>query len=300
MAWFKVDDRFHDHPKTEDLTLEAVGLWTLAGTWSASNLTDGLVSQRRIHRLGGTVVLADALVDAGLWVKTEDGGYQFHEWAKYQPTRAEIETKREKDREKKQTQRRGPRGTWAGREGVSPGVSPDVSPGDTLGDTLGDSRGVSRGESNRPDPTRPDPTPGNPPRPADETEKTAAGYTDEFEAFWQAWPQERRVSKRRAATKFAAALKRATASEIIEGAARYAADPNRPSGRDAKFIPHPSTWLEQDRWLDGPLPPRAGASGSDQRLARAADIARGYMSAPPAIFDDPYGLQAPERGELER
>ena len=161
MAWFKVDDRFHDHPKTEDLTLEAVGLWTLAGTWSASNLTDGLVSQRRIHRLGGTVVLADALVDAGLWVKTEDGGYQFHEWAKYQPTRAEIETKREKDREKKQTQRRGPRGTWVGREGVSPdasGTPPGTRPGTPPG-TPGGCPAVSRTVPTRPDPTRPQETP---------------------------------------------------------------------------------------------------------------------------------------------
>lgn len=312
MAWFKVDDRFHDHPKTEDLTLAAVGLWTLAGAWSASNLTDGQVSRTRVIRLGGDESLAAELVRAGLWEETSDG-YAFYGWDEYQPTRAEVESRREQDRQKKRAQRRGPRGTWIGREeesrGASRSASPDVSPGvspgdihgDTYGDTLGESRGESPGVSDRPDPTRPDPTPKNPSRPpAESASSAAAGYSEEFERFWQAWPRERRVSKRRAATKFAAALKRATAGEIITGATRYAADPNRPSGAEAKFIPHPATWLEQDRWLDGPLPPRAGGSRSDQRLARAVDIARGYAANPVAMFQDPYQVEADGPQELEQ
>ena len=316
MAWFKVDDRFHDHPKTEDLTLAAVGLWTLAGAWSASNLTDGQVSRTRVIRLGGDETLAAELVRAGLWEEIPDG-YAFYGWDEYQPTRAEVESRREQDRQKKRAQRRGPRGTWIGREGesrsvspgvspgvspsVSPDMSPDVSPGDTPGDTPGESRGESPGVSDRPDPTRPDPTPKNPSRPpAESASGAAAGYSEEFERFWQAWPRERRVSKRRAATKFAAALKRATAEEIIAGAAQYAADPNRPSGAEAKFIPHPATWLEQDRWADGPLPPRAGGSRSDQRLARAVDIARGYAANPVAMFQDPYQVEADGPQELEQ
>ena len=46
------------------------------------------------------------------------------------------------------------------------------------------------------------------------------------------------------------AVKRGTAETIIEGAKRYAEDPNR----DPAFTAHPSTWLNGDRWLDSPLP----------------------------------------------
>jgi hypothetical protein len=40
---FRVSDGFPDHPKTLGLTLEAIGLWTLAGCWCARYLTDGYI-----------------------------------------------------------------------------------------------------------------------------------------------------------------------------------------------------------------------------------------------------------------
>jgi hypothetical protein len=47
--------------------------------------------------------------------------------------------------------------------------------------------------------------------------------------------------------------------DVIEGARRFGNDPNLP---DEQFIPHPSTWLNQDRWIDGPLPLRYGKNNS--------------------------------------
>ena len=78
MTWLKIDDGFHDHRKTEDLTMGAVGLWTFAASWCSRNLTDGYLSARRVELLRGTLEQAAELVAAGLWDE-EDDGYRFHD-----------------------------------------------------------------------------------------------------------------------------------------------------------------------------------------------------------------------------
>lgn len=71
-----------------------------------------------------------------------------------------------------------------------------------------------------------------------------------FEDFWNAYP--RKVGKQAAVKAFAKAAKIAKPEEIIEGATRYANDPNRVDA----FTAHPTTWLNAGRWADGPLPER--------------------------------------------
>lgn len=81
MTWFKVDDSFNSHPKTLETSLAAIGLWTLAGSWSGKHLTDGFVPDNAVLSLSrGSTKLADELVAAGLW-KRAKGGYRFHQWA---------------------------------------------------------------------------------------------------------------------------------------------------------------------------------------------------------------------------
>lgn len=99
MPWFKVDDGFHGHPKVMDLSLEAVGLWSLAGSWCAKYLTDGYVPNKTLPRLGGTQGHAQELHEAGLWEHAE-GGWQFKDWADYQPSKAEVEAERLAARER--------------------------------------------------------------------------------------------------------------------------------------------------------------------------------------------------------
>src|SRR5699024_12694495 len=58
---------------------------------------------------GGTEGDADELVRAGMWAEDEhdgDPGYQFVNWAEYQPMKADVEAKREYERERKRRQRR--------------------------------------------------------------------------------------------------------------------------------------------------------------------------------------------------
>lgn len=101
MTWFKVDDKLHDHRKLRRLARTeigraAVGVWTLAGSWCADNLTDGFVPATVLDRWG-TTAHADQLVDAGLWLpEYRDGedGWLFHDWLEFQPTRAKVEASR--------------------------------------------------------------------------------------------------------------------------------------------------------------------------------------------------------------
>lgn len=93
MAWFKIDDGFHGHPKIVGVSTSAVGLWTLAGTWASQYLTDGVVPSAMVARLGGSKDDADALVTAGLWIASPEG-YTFHDWSVYQPDAASTKAKR--------------------------------------------------------------------------------------------------------------------------------------------------------------------------------------------------------------
>lgn len=87
MPRFLVDDHFHDHPKRRKAGLEAIGLWTSAGSWCQDNLTDGFVPAYVAERWAGRrlKVLAERLVTAGLWDPALDSdgehGWQFHDWS---------------------------------------------------------------------------------------------------------------------------------------------------------------------------------------------------------------------------
>ena len=52
MAWFKVDDKLHDHRKARRAGKAAIGVWVLAGSWAMDNLTDGFVPEVVLLRWG--------------------------------------------------------------------------------------------------------------------------------------------------------------------------------------------------------------------------------------------------------
>lgn len=67
-----------------------------------------------------------------------------------------------------------------------------------------------------------------------------------FEAFWSIYP--RRVGKGDARKAFAKALRTVTYQAIIDAVlAQLPANLNRD---DPRFIPHPATWLNGERWGD--------------------------------------------------
>lgn len=99
MVWFKVDDGAHSHPKLLMVSLSAVGLWSMAGSWSGMHLTDGFIPDAALPTVRGDEALASELVRVRLWDRVE-GGFQFHEWnrdsdgTERNPTSEEVKRKR--------------------------------------------------------------------------------------------------------------------------------------------------------------------------------------------------------------
>ena len=65
-----------------------------------------------------------------------------------------------------------------------------------------------------------------------------------FQEFWLAYP--RKVAKGAARAAFAVAIRKTTLETMLAAIVRtqWSADP--------QFIPHPATWLRQERWDDEP------------------------------------------------
>jgi hypothetical protein len=88
MPWARLDDSFYDHLKLDllgDDRLPAVGLFTVALSWSSKHLSEGLIPANRVVLLGGNADLAGALVRVGLW--EQDGpNYRIHDYLDYNPS----------------------------------------------------------------------------------------------------------------------------------------------------------------------------------------------------------------------
>lgn len=76
---------------------------------------------------------------------------------------------------------------------------------------------------------------------------SSVNITDPFEVLWSVYP--RRIGKGAARTAFAKAKRHTNPLEIIDAAHRYASFCQE-QGKEKRFIPHLSTWLNQERWED--------------------------------------------------
>lgn len=89
MAWGKVDDKLWGSPKWLSTPLRARGLWVTGLSYCMDQLTDGYVPAHVLPTLGGTPKDAATLVDRGLWEATL-GGWMYHDWLDYQPSRDSV------------------------------------------------------------------------------------------------------------------------------------------------------------------------------------------------------------------
>jgi hypothetical protein len=146
VAWFKIDDGFTNSKPVLRLQRRvrssAIGLWTLAGAWSAKEMTDGFIPDYVLEELASTPAIAGHLVKCGLWEEAPEG-WKFKGWEKYQPTREQIMEARERETERKRKYRESQRRPSGTSEGQTEG---------------------HQWESGHPDPTRPDPTPKEEPK----------------------------------------------------------------------------------------------------------------------------------------
>jgi hypothetical protein len=240
-----------------------MGLWVLAGSWSADQLTDGWVPDYIVARLDPDYrEHAATLVRAGLWVEDEhdgDKGWRFHEWSEHQPSREQVLAERKaaaerqrRARERAKTRRDGerePQGSHPDRHAVT---HTEVTPAVTVPPT-------------RPDPTRPElPTevPGDASVAPEARRPAARNYDDDpkFVEFWNAYPLKK--GKPSALTAWKKAIKNgADPDKVIAAAKSYRDDPRR----KPDFTKHPGPWLNDERYEDQPAaaaPVIGGAGGA--------------------------------------
>lgn len=114
MTWVKITDDYANHPKIAAAGPHAIALWLAGLAYCNRNLTDGYIplaaaetlihwryadDDGRIWTLGihsghqGIDITCESainrLVDVGLW-EVAPGGYQVHDYADYQPLKAQI------------------------------------------------------------------------------------------------------------------------------------------------------------------------------------------------------------------
>lgn len=98
----------------------------------------------------------------------------------------------------------------------------------------------------------------------------------QFDQFWSYYP--RKVARKTARIAFEKALQSAD-WKVLVGAAKIFSES---ASRDPKFTPHPTTWLNQERWLDDQPAPAIDPADRERQLAedrRAADKARSEQVA---------------------
>lgn len=105
---------------------------------------------------------------------------------------------------------------------------------------------------------------------------------EHFQIFWDTYP--RKVGKTAAEKAFKRISATVDPLVIIDGALRYATDPNR----EDEFTAHPTTWLNAGRWEDEPIPSRGRQSGTRAYLqaSEALSAPFGYLELGAA--DEPF------------
>lgn len=188
MVWVRIDDQFAEDPKVVEVGPLGMALQVAALCYANRKLTNGEIPRPvartlldfevetddgRRHTLARTCGMAgedidaqwiiDLLVDAGLWHEPGhdcpdcppvDRGYYIHDYLEYQPSRDDVENKREKTAErvrkhrKKKKEKRNADGN-GGRNGVTNGDGNE-------GETQHPEPVPEPKEEERPDPAGPD------------------------------------------------------------------------------------------------------------------------------------------------
>jgi len=220
-----------EHPKIAPLSDAAFRALFEATFYSRRMLSDGFLDERIVLKRWGQAV-ADELSsndrERPSWVPVE-GGWMIHDFGKHHPMRADIEARRaDVSAKRSEAGKRGNESRWSGNG--------DASASQTDRKPIANDRSETETET--------------------ETETRSKDLTisddHSFTEFWSMWPRsEGKAAARKAWTK---AVKIIDPTPLLVLVRAYVTHPNRPAG---EFIPHASTWLNGERWNDGPPVARA-------------------------------------------
>lgn len=165
MPWFKIDDGFHCHPKVLAAGTAAVGLYVRCGSWSAQQMSNGIVP-KAIAKMYGTPRMIRALIDVGLWHEKGHGctfcpqldanSYAIHEFLAYNLSRSQVLSERANKAERQKRWRDGQKKNQQ-VSGFQESDAADDVDGRVDASTNGATQ-PSRDASRDAAPTRPDPT----------------------------------------------------------------------------------------------------------------------------------------------
>lgn len=255
--WFKVSDDLPSKPETTRIPRvyrrAALGVWALAGSWSAQQLTDGHIPQHMLEELSGTEEDAAWLVTAGFWSAVDDG-WQFVEWAPEQPLREVVLELRRKNAEKLKN--------WRSKNKPSNPVTPSVT--DTVTDPVtNDVVTLPPSLSPKPDPTTSNEVEEHVHPPAAQVNS----IEEEFVEFWELYPRKQgRVDALKA---YKAARKTHDAASLRAGAQAYTL---LNIGVDKEFLKLPAGWISGERWRDEAIVATPTATPSPTSIAPRVDL----------------------------
>lgn len=113
--WSKLDDGFPDHPKVVEAGPLASWLYVCGLCYCNRYLTDGFIPVGQVRRLADVadaLMLADRLVEVGLWEEVE-GGFAIHDFHDLNMTAEEAKERREEiSRLRSEAGRRGANARW--------------------------------------------------------------------------------------------------------------------------------------------------------------------------------------------
>jgi hypothetical protein len=106
VTWVKLDDHFAEDAAVADLTDRAFRLHVIALCYCGRNLTDGFLDERAVRVVGAVLTASrttrwvNELVDAGLWISRESGGYDIKSYLDFNPSAAQVKDERRKAKER--------------------------------------------------------------------------------------------------------------------------------------------------------------------------------------------------------
>lgn len=104
MTWLRIDDGFVEHPKVYDLSDRAFRLHVAALCYSARNLTDGILDERRIAVLCAITKATQRhireLIDAELWLFETEDHYEIRDYLDYNPDAETVKKRRDEAKER--------------------------------------------------------------------------------------------------------------------------------------------------------------------------------------------------------
>lgn len=242
MAWIQVHQTIKDHRKTYDASdaLEVepahmLGLLVSFWLWALDNAPTGSlqgISNRTIARAAGwpennADKLVEALEAAGWLDSTPEGDLQIHDWYDYA---GKLIDQREAEKQRSRRRR------------AASSQATDGRPTDDHKKTAG------RVDKTIQDYTTQDQRKDISPTPSDDGPKKTDLQEERFGVFWSAYPKK--VGKQAALKSWKKIKPTAELFERILSSLEMAKQSDQWQREHGRFIPNPTTWLNQGRWDD--------------------------------------------------